>query len=160
MTKEVKRVGIRLSYSVGKLVEVNPPFLKLPDHLGPLFRVGPLLAHPDCAGEEGAHLVGSIVAVLDHPQLSAVRIEFVNQMRGDLHLAAIIVILTPFPFAVVDDDSGRSVFVLDTAIFHNRCLFRDGGLVSDAAFVDLLLADQGGSPSNSGSAKSLVALPV
>jgi len=64
-------------------------------------------------------------------------------MCGDSYLSAIDIVFAGFGCTLIDDDSSRTVVILDAAVFNNRCFLGNNGFVCYACCIDLLFTDQG-----------------
>src|ERR1039457_5026010 len=64
-------------------------------------------------------------------------------MCGNCYLSAIDIELAGFRGTIIDDDTGRTVVILDAAVFNNGCFLGNNGFVCYAGCIDLLFTDQG-----------------
>ncbi len=97
MAQQVERVGVRLAGLGGHLLEINAALGKLADDVGALIGIGPADAQFVRAGAERPHLFGGVVGELDDAELLAVRVEFIDEVRGNLDLAAVEIELSTSP---------------------------------------------------------------
>src|SRR6266540_6727063 len=89
VAEEVEGIGLGLAGDLAELGEVDAALLQFLDDLGTLRRVGPACAQRRRARAQHADLLAGVVGVPDHPELPAVRIELVDEMRRDLDSTAV-----------------------------------------------------------------------
>ena len=107
MAEQVERVGVGLLGGLGQLVEVDAALLERLDDLGALLGIGPCGAQLRRGRAERADLLGGVVGVADDAELLAVRVELVDQVRGDLDLAAVEVELAALARSAARRSSDR-----------------------------------------------------
>jgi len=89
VAQQIQRIGVRLLGSCGKLVEVDAAFFELVDDLGAPAGVRPIAPQLRGVAADAADLVCGVVGELQDPDLVAVRVHLVDQVRGDLDLSSI-----------------------------------------------------------------------
>ena len=140
VAEQVEGVGLGLAGGLGQFVEVDAAFGQRLDDLGALLGVGPLRAQLGRGRDRGAHLLGGVVGVAHDPQLLAVGVEFVDEVGGDLDLAAVEVELARVPRAAARSSAGLGLRLgspparSGSSMHLGRRPFRA---------VDLLFGDQG-----------------
>ena len=92
---QVERVGVGLVGGLGQVVEVDAALFEPVDDVPAFVGIGPFAAQLSRIAVQRANLVGRVVGELHDAKLIAVGIEFVNQMGGDLDVAAVEVELAP-----------------------------------------------------------------
>src|SRR4051794_5960295 len=85
------RVGIGLLSLLGEFLKADAALFEPAGDFGALRRVRPFGAKLGSGGAEGADFLGRIIGVADDAKLLPIRVQLVDQMRGDFDLAAIVV---------------------------------------------------------------------
>ena len=80
-----------------QLIEIDAALFQFGDDLGAKRRIRPLFPQVGRRRIDGSHFLGGVFGESHDAQLPPVRIELVNQMRGDLDLAAVKVKFTAGP---------------------------------------------------------------
>ena len=103
MTQQVERIGVWLVRSVRELSEINATFFQPLNQLRPLLGVGPSSAKFWRCGAQRADSLGCLLGVPHYSQLMAVSVELVHQMRRDLDVPLVEVVLPTFSRRWVDE---------------------------------------------------------
>ena len=93
VTQQVEGVRLRLAGHVGESFHVDTLFQKAIDDFRPAFGVQPVPAKFGCVRIQGAHPVGGVVGELAAGELSALRVELIDQVLHDLDLAVVDIVL-------------------------------------------------------------------
>jgi hypothetical protein len=88
VTKQIERVGLWLVARRPQLIEIDSSFFQFTDDFCSHDRIGPLPPQISRRWVERSNFFRGIFRKPHHPQLLAIRIQFVDQMGSDLDLAA------------------------------------------------------------------------
>ena len=124
MTEQVERIGIRLTGSFCQVVEIDAPLGETLNDLGSLLRVSPLCSKLRRGAIERADFLRCVVGELDHTQLFPIRIEFMDDVRHNLDLTSVKVVLAAPAFCVIQDLKFSLLFCDHRLFFDNLvCLW-------------------------------------
>ena len=96
VAEQVEGIGVRLLGGFGKVIEADATLGQALDDFGSPHGVGPLRPQGRGVRAQGANGLGGVVGVADDPQLLAVRVDVIDEVRRDLDVAPVEVELAVF----------------------------------------------------------------
>src|SRR5665213_740044 len=109
MAEQIERIGVGLVCCCPEFRKVNPPLLKTSNDVRALRGVSPFALKLSRCRIQRADGFRSVVSIPHYPKLLAVRVELVNEMRGDLDPATVEIKFSALVGRRLNDLGGRGL---------------------------------------------------